>query len=931
MQDHLKWLRGPLPPLSEAIVRSGLVNDPTLAPPKANEQQAIWGSLTAPKPKPNRLKPPKVPEVKQTRDVKSKLSFQPTPVLPPAEVSRQYKPPPIETFAEAAAARARLPTDKLMQAEMKKQVARTDVVKITQQLDNALASVSSEDEGDSPEKKAERKRHLLRFYNFAFNELILAEKENCSDKAVLLRRFKKFYNGVLEEMPGLSEGFVGRIDELGKEVERLNGELTSDRAEKEAALEREKSLKQEIAEMTEKMKKQTKDSNDKDIQIEKVTDDRNYYKGLFLQIKMKLEVKEAEVIALRNAVEERDEEIRRQLDTNEENSKKLDSFANGETGYIVVYHEEKAKREAAEKKIEELNQKLEEFLQRELVDECVDTSDLRLRHKRKKKGGSGKLARSRSTVSHLTILAPKENEEDSSIAAWRNTMPAKSSDNIMTYSSKLIDEETNLDSKEIQTEPGSCMTSDTDDLPPARPMVERMDRPTQTERAQDDVAFDDDYQEPEPDVRIDEIEYVNPQGYNIDHKAIDVLPDLLSVITPFLSQAYVPCPGKGLEVVNADLYPKPAELDRPLVWVLQMIHNFMTDPYIRSVQHQSKLSIEAVFVDWVMKQYKLQHLVNQVIADFSYMLSLNKENDKMLSLFNDILESRYTLSEVCFMATIYTFTIGYTFPSLIDMLQTLEMSSNFDSIKIHVVVAFKVLAKCFSPGLANAFLQGKASRENPMLDYIDFLRDAAKFFGVKHRQVYTQAKDLLVICGCPDTNCITFDKFSSFFSFVDPAADMKQKWNAIMDTKEDKDLKYMPLIDLIASCSEKRGPLMKLLSFTNLAETVAELQKMRPSLFTLYDSAVTRFCHAIPHVLSNVDSSISKPLWILQNQLKEAILKGDLAKSLWFYKLFLLKTDQVAVRAKGAIPIPSRPSEKQIESIMEYYNQCESVSMAFVV
>ena len=56
--------------------------------------------------------------------------------------------------------------------------------------------------------------------------------------------------------------------------------------------------------------------------------------------------------------------------------------------------------------------------------------------------------------------------------------------------------ETNLDSKEIQTEPGSCMTSDTDDLPPPRPRAERMDRPTQTERAQDDVAFDDDYQEP---------------------------------------------------------------------------------------------------------------------------------------------------------------------------------------------------------------------------------------------------------------------------------------------------------------------------------------------------------------------------------------------------------------------------------------------------
>ena len=169
-----------------------------------NDQQAIWGSMTAPKAKLTRLKPPKVAEAKPARETKSKLSFTSSPVLPPAEVSKQYKPPPIEAFAEVAAARARVQADKLMQNDQKRQVSRTDVGKITQQLDNALATVTDGDD-ENPEKKAQARRHMLKFYNFAFNELILVEKDNCSDKAILLRRFKKFYNGMLEEMPGMGE------------------------------------------------------------------------------------------------------------------------------------------------------------------------------------------------------------------------------------------------------------------------------------------------------------------------------------------------------------------------------------------------------------------------------------------------------------------------------------------------------------------------------------------------------------------------------------------------------------------------------------------------------------------------------------------------------------------------------------------------------
>ena len=42
--DHLKWLRGPLPPLSESIISSGLVNDASLQPPVSQTQQQVFGS-----------------------------------------------------------------------------------------------------------------------------------------------------------------------------------------------------------------------------------------------------------------------------------------------------------------------------------------------------------------------------------------------------------------------------------------------------------------------------------------------------------------------------------------------------------------------------------------------------------------------------------------------------------------------------------------------------------------------------------------------------------------------------------------------------------------------------------------------------------------------------------------------------------------------
>ena len=42
--EHLKWLRGPLPPLSESIVSSGLINESALQSTVSQTQQQVFGS-----------------------------------------------------------------------------------------------------------------------------------------------------------------------------------------------------------------------------------------------------------------------------------------------------------------------------------------------------------------------------------------------------------------------------------------------------------------------------------------------------------------------------------------------------------------------------------------------------------------------------------------------------------------------------------------------------------------------------------------------------------------------------------------------------------------------------------------------------------------------------------------------------------------------
>ena len=76
--EHLKWLRGPLPPLSESIVSSGLINESALQSTVSQTQQQVFGSspMTVPSKKKKGVKTPHVEN--KTKKEKNKFTNPPS-------------------------------------------------------------------------------------------------------------------------------------------------------------------------------------------------------------------------------------------------------------------------------------------------------------------------------------------------------------------------------------------------------------------------------------------------------------------------------------------------------------------------------------------------------------------------------------------------------------------------------------------------------------------------------------------------------------------------------------------------------------------------------------------------------------------------------------------------------------------------------------
>lgn len=905
-EDHLKWLRGPLPPLADSIVESGLVNESgnQTTTSQLPQQTLTQSPASIQKSKSKTSKMTSFQENKSKKD-KVKSTIPSTLTIPAPEVPQNYKPPSIEKIHDQTRSKSSLTRPPII-GEPKKHNLRSEILQIMHSLDSAITDLTPVAPSFSPSEHAEFLSKMLQIYNFHLNQLILQEKDNSSDYALLLRRFQQFYNQIIADIPSLQKKFDEQVNSMTQNInvlkENLDGEIFTRKK-----LELKVSEKDHIiSELKEKLSQITQESNEKDIKIQTISDDFDLQRAKITQLSFQTTTLTEEIESLKKAIKQRDDEIQRQMAANEDYMRQMSHFQEGDGGYIKVYHEEMQKREKAEMKIQDLQQQIHDLMNISKESIAVDTSDLQSSKNLKRK--KGKTDPNLASAELSTSALPT-----SRIASAKNSRSDLSKE--MLISTVSIETQTEgIESK--QAEPDAPCDAGTGFA----------EHETQTEESsfsaqqavEDQESKDNNSDE---NVHIHSIEnetFIDEPS----EESLKMIPDLFTTLTPFLSLQFSASEPQDLKIVNiAECVHGHNE--KPLIWGLQLIHNFFTDPFLRSIQNSSVSSTEELFVNWISQQYKLQHLVNSVVSDFTY-LTLTYFEDKMVSFFGEILQNKFTFPQVCFISTIYAFSISITKPSYLQMLQ--DMQPDTSQLKIHIRYAFELIAKSFNRKIANQYLIDQINIENPYLDYFDFLRQAADIFGENHKLLHSQASSLMKVCGCVDLGNISQELFNSFFSFLGfiNLKELKSDWKFISNGESTTIQKVVFL------CANKKKPLMELLALNNFSATYKKFSELSLSLGKLFESFITKFTKTLPSILKDASNEIVDKTQENRNEVKFALIDVNFPRILWSYKQLMMAIDQISLNEKGCIPIAEKPTDEMVDNLIEYFNRAESVAFAFL-
>ncbi|OHS92760.1 hypothetical protein TRFO_12316 [Tritrichomonas foetus] len=940
----MEWLKPPLPPLSESLLASGLVS---------NSTQVVRSKTGLPKRARSETTRPIQPEIKikqvwkkqeTHRTTRECVPFATAPRfnLPKPNITAAYRPPPIEDYQPRQNNFDLIETSKANQTQGAPSFAdtttknlREEVLQITRELDANVSSIAvAASEAGSSEKQAELKAQLLNFYNYAFNRYILMEKSTCTERAILLRRFHKFYNQLVADLPTLGQIFESELNEWREKYESVSQQENDSEArflqfekEKEKLLEEIDNLKKQLA-------KTIEESNQKDLTISSNDFDLEFARSQVTQLKFKIQKKDDRIDALQASITKLEGENKNQLNQIEGLTMSINEFQQGQTGYIAMYHEKTAQCEALEKKITEMKNELYSATHRETNDVCVDTSDLVIptNKSRKRKNtldakadysiflGEDVKNHSGSKVFSDTILKRKGSHQrlNESISICTVKVDAESqTDNI----------ESNENEKpEINTQENSDPKLENKDIHPTHEIPKNSEQSNQSPNEKSEkigIIENNSFSS------VNQLNY--PEGYNIKIEDIDKLPDLIESIIPFLSHAYHGEPiEQEIRLLNNSSTALVVNNERPLIWGLQIIHGFFIDPFVRSIENNNRISIEAIFVDWISRQYKLQHLITQVISDFSSILVKYKNHSEFLQLFYDILTSKITFPQLCFITTIYSFSNAFTFPNLPIMLENLDVS---EAPQISIDVIYKFMSKCFTEFFANEIIKNfKATNEDPMVDYFLFLRKTTDFFGEKHKLVYSQSKNLLTLCSCYDSHMINYDTFCQFLSFlgITNQTVLKDSWKEALGHHEDRSELIAQLSDILTICAEKRDPFIKLIALRPLSSSVQKLRSLSSYVSDLYQELSSRFTKIIPHVLSKLSDKIVKKIIPIYEKLKDSILNVEIGTIIWYYKLIVMKIDNLVTEEKGFVPFNIKANSDQIAKLLEYINRCETVAFAMI-
>ena len=967
-----EWMNAPLPPLSESIIASGLVSgdhsnhlnkigqaNPKIKSDTQKKKKTISSvdlanmSRSASKTKTTRPIKPIAPTSKDTMDIfqfavsKSSRPFDGSNYLntnPTTNIGVNYKPPPIEEFHIYSSRNQTLPPESSLRAnnpvagDSVKKTLREEVQKITQELDSNIASISNVDLTKlTSMEQAELKTKLLQFYNYAFNQVILQEKTACAERAILLRRLNKFYNQLVIDIPSLIENFQNYTNEYNEKYNTL----AKKSQEMEKSLDKFKKDNARLREQIDSFKRQlqivTDSSNQKDIQISSNTFDLDFTKGQLTQLQYKLKSKEDKLKKIKKSMQDIEEENQNQLVQIETLTRSINQYQQGEAGYIVMYHDEMNKNEELKKQIKELEEKIKQMANIDKKETEVQTDPIETNNdnnnasippgsskSKKKKDLHDTLKKSDLTSSNKKLLTNAKPPNERSTSGHRSRSSTESSQS-KTGKQKVLFEE-----KEVQTDPITVLekgnSNEEEEIPPELTNHNTTVNSPQNEKEEstDNVGK---IQTPPSEINN---EYINPPGYNVDHSKIDNLPDLFEIIMPFLSQPYVASVEQELKIINSKSFANIAKNQKPIVWAIQLIHNFLTDPFVRSIENQTRISTESIFVDWISRRYKLQHLITQAMSDFSYVLLNHRNTSSYLEYFTDILMDKYTFPQLCFLSTLYSFSNEFTFPKITDLLQ--ELSFDVEP-QIHIECIQKIFGKSFTEDLAVKFAADfHCTKENPLVNYLDFLKSAVEFFGQKHNLLYAQSKNLLQLCGCYDNQVINYDVFVKFFGLLGSQHkfNTKDAWKKALSRYEDTNESMLRLSGILTVCAEKKEPLMEIFELPPLGNQVNRLRSLKSFISDLYFDLLMRYACLLPQIFGKLPTDIVQKLLGDYENVRQALLKVDVGHVVYLYRIVLNKMDRLLMKGRGFIPFNPQSTSEVISKLVEYIDKTEAVSFAMI-
>ena len=977
--DKLGWLRGPLPPLSEAIKQSGMLvgNDipdiPQTVPfslptelPKEVHSKTLKRKTKLPSPKEVKPRP------------KSKIQ-QPLKSLLPENFS-SYRPPPVESLIGGVAKNVQ--HFKAPDFGEEKNSVKEEIARLNDSLDETIQSLLPDHEMDDKEK-FDYTMKMVRVHNYAVNQLVLIDKNNCSDRALFIKRLATFYQEVIDDFPNYFTTYKEKIDNLQNEVQKYTDKTTKLEEELKTNQEKLAELKDKLEKLEEEKEKLIKESNDKDVDIQALNDKVQLYESsnITYQFKLKKEKEEKEQFQqmYKNIVEDQ----KQQLEVVENLSKQLKQREDGESGVVWDLRKAEVRINELQDQNTQLHKTIYALEHKERFDACVDTSDLPQETKGKKKKKQQQQQQQQNLPSDIPYAAQpipqfpsqsrfnfsqtasgkiSQNPSQALINARNsslNLIPSQGSECgmkriIVTKDQSTETEPTERESIEIQTDihidfyipatekGGAISRMNSIKLDPQSQGHTSRDTENTENQEHATVAVEFTEEELNSVLNIDEIEFNPVKGYEVDEEKLANIPNLFPTLVPIFGSPYRVVTPRGLDRLNIGKMTGIKKQDRSLVWGLQLIHNFLCDPFIRCYEAAQLDGAEEIFFEWLVRQYKVAHIVNQICGDISILIYTNREVEQFIRFFSDLMENNYKYAQLCFISTVYSFSINLSHPEITTLLQEIDLLPSHDKVTIHTKCAYALLSKLMSPILATAYFRTRINPHEPMINFVDFLRNTANFFNEKHRQLFHRSYDILSICctnNAIDLNeiptnkrgkddiVVTYDVFNRFMCLLDSVEEHKQWWESILLEKKET---VLDVTSLISVCAERRRPLLELLRLEKISTKIAEFNKNKPLVHEFFQHFLKRFTETVPEVIHRLPEEVVSKVHNYVEDLRQDFLNIDLRQILWHYRMFLSTIDQSMLDIVKQIPFSIRSPDEVFNDIIDFYNMAEKVSFSLM-